>query len=213
MANIQMTDWLPYVQAEVHGCPRAMVFDAIRQALIQFCGQTMIWRYECPAINTIIGVNSYPLEIPSYAQCVSVRSLNYDNRRPPLKEKTIEQLYRDDPTWTTTGGAARYYAFKSPNVVVLGRVPDELVQIVAVVALKPKQAVIEVDELLFEDYRDAIASGAIARLMLQAGKAWSNPQLGALHEGKYQDAADKALSRANHGYGTRQAARVKPQYL
>ena len=213
MANIQMTDWLPFVQAEVHGCPRPMCFDAIRQAVIRFCAETMIWRYECPTISTIVGVNTYQLEIPSYSQCVSVRSLNFNNRKPPLEERTVEQLYKTDPTWTSETGAARYYAFRSPNVIVLDRVPDEIVQMVAVVALKPRQSQLEVDELLFEDYRDAITSGALSRLMLMPGKAWYDAANGARHEAVFQDARDKALSRANHGYGTRQAARVKPQYL
>jgi DMSO reductase anchor subunit len=53
-----MTDWLPYVQSEVHGCPRPMVFDAIRQALIIFCQKTRFWRFRCNNITTIIGVNT-----------------------------------------------------------------------------------------------------------------------------------------------------------
>ena len=46
-----------------------------------------------------------------------------------------------------------------------------------------------------------------------ARQAWYDAANGARHEAVFQDARDKALSRANHGYGTRQAARAKPQYL
>lgn len=213
MATVQFTDWLPYVQAEVDGCPRAMIMDAIRQTVIAFCGRSRIWRLQCNPLTTQVGVNTYSLEIPSYAQCVSVRSVIYNDWKPVLEERTTEQLDAAYVEWRTTSGKPKYYVFQSPNIITFDKVPDAEVGVQVLVALKPRQNALEVDEMIFEEYRDQIASGAISRLMLMVDKPWSNAQIGVMHAGRFEDSVNVALSRANHGFGTRHAARVKPQYL
>jgi len=47
----------------------------------------------------------------------------------------------------------------------------------------------------FLEYKEAICSGVIARLMLQPGKDWTNPSLGMARDGLYQDGVSKGKNR------------------
>ena len=134
MANIQMTDWLPFCSGGSPRMPASDVLDAIRQAVIRFCAETMIWRYECPTISTIVGVNTYQLEIPSHSQCV--------RPQPELQQPQTSAggahggaTLQDGPDMDIKPERrACAITPRSPNVIVLDRVPDEIVQMVAVVA-------------------------------------------------------------------------------
>ena len=37
MAIVPYTQWLPYVQVNVPDCPKALIVEAIRQKVIEFC--------------------------------------------------------------------------------------------------------------------------------------------------------------------------------
>jgi hypothetical protein len=65
-----------------------------------------------------------------------------------------------------------------------------------------------VDESLFQDYLEELASGALSRLMKIPGQPWSNPQLGAQHETAFQKAISSAAIAAAKSY-TRVIDRVE----
>ena len=67
-------------------------------------------------------------------------------------------------------------------------------------AVKPTRASVSVDGVLLEDYAEAIASGALRRLMATVGTSYSNPKMAAVHEGMFQVALNVARQRATHGY-------------
>lgn len=208
----QFTSWIPFVQVDVPGCPRALMLDAIRQAVIEFCQDSMFWRLRMDPMTTQANVNQYELDTPSYTTIVSVRSLVYDGRA--LEERNVDDMDNHDPSWRTKQGTPYAYAFLDPNTVILSTTPtDTGIEFNATIALKPTQDSVWCDDSIFEEYRDAITAGACARLMLSANKAWSNPQLAAVKQGIFTEYTVKAKDRALRGLGRRVRPRVKANYF
>ena len=46
MAIVPYTQWLPYVQVNVPDCPKALIVEAIRQKVIEFCQRSLFLRQE-----------------------------------------------------------------------------------------------------------------------------------------------------------------------
>ena len=44
--NAVWEDFFKYVRPDVHGCPVAMVKEALRNACIEFCEKSLIWQQE-----------------------------------------------------------------------------------------------------------------------------------------------------------------------
>ena len=81
------------------------------------------------------------------------------------------------------------------------------------VALKPTQAAQGVDEIIFEEYKDAIKHGALAYLMLMAEKTWSNPNMSAFYQSQFDAAIQESKMRAEQGYAHRKTFRTKAHYI
>jgi hypothetical protein len=77
------------------------------------------------------------------------------------------------------------------------------------VALKPAPDAAAVDDRLFNEYREPIALGAKARLMLSPGKPYGNPSLGTACYQQFKMRAAEAALRAEQGF-TRAPLRTRP---
>lgn len=206
------TDWVPFVQGELPNCPRALMIDAIRQSVIDFCQRTQFWRYRMDSMTTQANVAQYELDTPANCTMVSVRALSFDGRS--LTERNIDDLDNDSPQWRARAGRPDHYVFLDPNTIILSAIPaDSGLVMDATVTLKPTQDSAWCDDSLFAEYRDAIAAGAMARLMLTAGKPWSDPQLAQLKQQSFITSTESASDRALRGLGRRVRPRIKANYF
>lgn len=211
MTMIPFTNWLPDVQAHVPGCPRMVVTDAIRQAVIRFCQESLFWRHRMEPMTTVLGVREYELDFPTGTRIVSVRALTLAGR--PVAEMNADDLDHRRPSWRTQKGQAGEYVFYTPNIIQFSREPAAGGQIAATLALKPSQTALRCDDLLFNEYRDAIAAGAISVLALMPGKPWTNPDVAAQKGAVFLTGIDDAKVRAIDGFGRRVRHRVKPNFF
>ena len=79
---------------------------------------------------------------------------------------------------------------------------------------KPQAAAAQgVDEIIFEEYKDAIKYGALAYLMLMAEKTWSNPNMSAFYQSQFDAAITDSKMRAEKGYAHRKTFRTKAHYI
>jgi hypothetical protein len=92
--------------------------------------------------------------------------------------------------------------------------PNNLKQLAVVVSLTTKQDSLTCPDFLYQNYHDAIVSGAVASLQMMPARAWSEPNMAAVHQQNFDDFVKKAISDRDDGFGlARRPTRVRPHYL
>lgn len=211
MAIVPYTQWLPYVQVNVPDCPKALIVEAIRQKVIEFCQRSLFLRQELDSFYTVADDNEYDIPTPVDTTIAQLLMLKVNKRElQPKTQDDLEEIYQD---WRDQLGEPKYFFLKNTYTAILVPKPMGVYPVRLLVALKPTQAAQGVDEIIFEEYKDAIKHGALAYLMLMAEKTWSNPNMSAFYQSQFDAAITDSKMRAEKGYALRKTFRVKPNYF
>lgn len=171
-----MTPWsafLPLVLIEAPGCPDPTAEQYLRLAAREFCSQTYAWREWLADIPVAAGTALYPLTIPAGLEAQLLRITT-----AALNDEPLAVLSQSDlPAGWQAGRAPR-----KPCVIVL---PDGQVQLGPVptaagvlrlqVALQPTPTAEACGDVLLQDYQQAIADGALGRLLALANVPFAQP--------------------------------------
>ena len=211
MTAVTYTQWLPAVQIHVPECPTPMITEAVRSTCIRFCGESRYLREELDPFNTVATDDEYELTPPADSAIAEILSLRINGRL--LDPTTVDALEAETVDWKDLSGYPSRYFQRSRSVIVVNPVPDAAYVSRAVVAIKPSQASSGVDGRVFEEWKDAIASGTLAYLMAMPGQAWSNPELAGYHGGLFSSAVARARAQADAGYSLTRPSRVRARFL
>ena len=88
-----------------------------------------------------------------------------------------------------------------PDTVRFAGVPADEIAVTA--ALQPAYGAGVLPDQVADQYREAIVSGALSRLMMMTGRPWANPQLVEYHSRIVSDAISRARARQFRGYTNR----------
>ena len=211
MAIVPYTQWLPYVQVNVPDCPKALIVEAIRQKVIEFCQRSLFLRQELDSFYTVADDNEYELSPPVDTTIAQLLMLKVNKRElQPKTQDDLEEIYQE---WRDQSGEPQYFFLKNTYTAILVPKPIGVYPVRILVALKPTQAAQGVDEIIFEEYKDAIKHGALSYLMLMAEKTWSNPNMSAFYQSQFDVAIQESKMRAEKGYALRKTFRVKAHYI
>lgn len=212
MAYVRFDEWVPEVVAQCPDVPRPLAVNAIRDSAIEFCTLSEIWRHELDAFPVTVGVRDYELDIPAGAYLVAVKVLRFEGS--PLEPKSIDDLDLQDIRWRTRDGMPSAFVHRDIDQIALNRAPTQEGSITGTVALRPSVSAIGMDSsILREGWKEAIASGARARLRRMPDKAWSNPQLSVADQGLFIADAERAKSLADKGYSGKVRRRVRAHWF
>jgi hypothetical protein len=212
MATYQ--DFFPYILPEVSGAPTPVVLNAVRNACIKFCEQSLILNRDHDPVTVIANVVDYDLEPPTGYLVAKVTKAWLDNiPLDPLSPDVIadaavyNRLYS---SYEASPSTPRRFLQKDERSVSLWPMPDKKYAngLTMRVALKPTRASTTIEDVIFEDYAEVIASGALSRLMLAADKPYTNEKMAAFHASEFIKGVNVARSRALHGH-TRSNLSVK----
>lgn len=161
------------------GIEQPMAEDYIRKAVIDFCTKTQIIR-RTTEIELIACADEYILDIDDCERVVSIQEVcGYD----VLKSAPCNQ----------PNCYSRVVWFVSPNNLKLNPTPVESGgKVRVVVAVAPKQDCCEVDNLIYENYREAIIDKALSMLYRIKQARWFDLNLSQMHERDYQRAIVQA---------------------
>jgi len=168
MATVALTELYNDTVLELPKCLKPLIWKMIHDVLVEFCTKTQIWSLELDAIRLRDGEDTYDLDAPACANIDTIKGVTNDG----------STLY-----------PVTHFTFPSKNEIKLTWEPsddtdDDADGMVVTVVLKPKRTATVIDKDLFESWYDAWAAGVKARLMLQPGKKWSNPELGLYYDRK-----------------------------
>lgn len=195
-----MTDWqafLPDIVPDVDGCPEPTVMLALSRASRQFFEQTRLWRMWLAPVTISAGVLNYPLVLDTNADLVGLERATLNDRA--IRVLSGAAMPSDWRIQTTTQITPCVFTEDRITFNFLpAQITGDVVQIE--VTLKPSHGATGIGDTFFAQYAESLAMGAKARLMLQPGKPYSNPNLGALLEQQFNNAITDINIRRARGF-------------
>lgn len=200
MSNVKYSDLLRDVLPHLGNGPSDPLVEAmIRSAVIEFCNQSWIWRYLPDPMDITAGEGTYDLEPPTGSDVAAVLSCSIDgNLILPASTDDLSDMYM---RWQTLSGPARHYTQTDTNSLLLVPKPEFNIAsgLMMVLALQPSRASTSFPDWIADQYAESLAAGALSRLMLMPGKAWSDSQTGLFHKDKFHSSIHAAKASGARG--------------
>lgn len=198
------------MMATTAGCPDILVVRELRNTAIEFFSKSLCWRMPLDPIVVVPSIASYSLISPVgdtrvariYNVAMSVQpagavapySVN-------LLPKLPQELDLISPNWRVAQPAVgfvpnmqtHYYTQDSLDSIVLAGVPQVTGTLSVLASVVPTRASTGIDNIVLEQYFEALVNGAKARLLAMPDKAWSNAALVSYH----QDLFERAIANAS----------------
>lgn len=199
-------DFLSRVLIEVPGCSEIAAVQAIKDACIEFCEKSLILTRDHDPITISAGTIDYDLEPPTGYLVVKVMQAWVENNKI---EPMAPDIVRDAATYNrlfssyqSQPSVPMRYLQKEERSITLWPVPDKKYAngLTLRVALKPTRASTTIEDLVFEDYAEAIACGALKRLHMSFGKPYTDERRAAARMAEFMAGVNMARQRSSHGH-------------
>lgn len=203
----QLAKFLPYVLPYATSCPVPLAEQVLRAVCFDFCSRTNIIQ-SIATQNVVAGVADYEVDVPSGMDLGTVISVFYGDTKimaVPLEAVTSGSALAgatvggDSPT---TGSPTCYFLkMQGDPVISLFPVPDvgSVAGLTIRASFTPSITATSVDDRLFNEWADAIASGAIARLLAAPDQSFGNSAYAPFYDKRYLGAVSDALSLSRRG--------------
>ena len=209
-----LTDFHPYVLPQVPGCPEPTVDLAIRSALIEFCEKTLIVQRDLDPVTVVKGIVDYDIDPPTGQLVTRVLRLWFKDRE--LTPTAPDNVHNAEVYNTLFSGAdkersdPRMFIQKDERTFTIYPIPKDTVAngLTVRVALKPTRTTETVEDVLFEDYAETIAQGALFRLLSMPSKPWTNGPGASAALTLFTTGINTARQRAARGH-TRADVRIR----
>lgn len=194
------TSWYDDVLPWVPGCPQSMALNVIRKAAIEFCDRSWAWIYYPAGINVVNGQMAYAFTPPANAVVTRTLQVWYDDE--PIDPATPDELNALFQNWRTHTGTPQYHTQDDERNLLLVPTPDADLTggLKMRVALKPTITAVDIETRIYEEHREAIASGAKARLMLMQKKPYSDPNQAVIEQDKFDSAINTTKIKIIKGF-------------
>jgi hypothetical protein len=190
------SDFYDLVVPDLPGCPFLMIDNALRQAAIAFCEQSLAWSYQHPDVSVVAATAVYAFVPPSGAV---VHAITYAEFADTAIECKAGESGITIDDWRNQTGTPTYVLGGATSATLVPT-PDVAGTLAMTVALKPSPTATGIDDAMFNEYRDAIIHGALARLMLSPKKPYSNPSLATYHQQQFTILTGQAGMRQARNY-------------
>ncbi len=184
------------------GCAAPTAYFAIRQAAIEFCERTRLWRYEDEF--DVSAAESESIVTPYGSVLLDIERASCDGE--PLEPRTVAWLDERMPTWRDGGavGDPKYLTQLELNTMRI--VPGKAGTVKISVWLKPSQDCMDLPDFMVDQYREIIAHGALGRILMMPNQPYTNGDLGAGFMASFQG---KLVGLSGKSVTGQQRARVR----
>jgi hypothetical protein len=204
--------WYPDLMIQLVGCPQPVMDFELRRASQAFFQATRAWQVTLPALAVIAAQEVVPVVLADAGtELIRVEKAWYNGSSiTPSTADALDAQFSDD--WTLhTGTPDRVYQV-TPGDVHLYPIPTEAptTGLKLRVSVRPSETATGLADDMAIKFRDDIANGAKARLMMYPNVEWSNPQLAMMNMALFDAATGKTNLAAARSFGAaRQAASPK----
>jgi len=192
----------PSIRPYAPGVADPTLYFGIRQAAIEFCERTRLWRYADDF--TITEDDAEGISAPYGAEIHEIEAVFFNGQE--LDAKSITWLDEHLRGWRggQSSGVPKYFTQTEPDTIRIA--PFEAGALGLHVWLKPAQDAEDVPDWMVDQYRETIAHGALARILLIPNQSFTNPELGAAFGSVFQSKLDGLSSK---GFTGQQRAPVR----
>lgn len=202
MATTAFTSLLPEVLPSVPGCADIVAVNAIRNSVIEFCERTLYWQELQDSATVTTADFPYDLKAPAGARVTQVLAVIVNGT--PIDPTGADALAAVSNWQNHTAQQPLAYYHITPQQIGLYPALGTSATLQIRVAYAPTRTATAFEEYLYQTYMEALADGALYRLLGMPGRAWSNPELGLFHRRKFQQAVQGAAVDANKTFSRTQ---------
>ena len=213
MSEVSYEKFLPEVLPYVPDCAEFAAVNAIRNACIEFCKESLYLQQEHDPITLIPNVGTYELDAPDgYTIARAVDGWVVNMNLQAKSEDDLKRIYQLD--WRIQSGRPQFMTQFVPTEVVI--VPKPQVKITngmkIIIAVQPTRDSTTVDDKIYERWAEGISFGARARLYDTPKQPYYDPQNAVKYRQMFNNAIGEAKIERNRGMN-RTNLRVRPPRL
>lgn len=201
----ELSEFLPAINPFAPGCAKPTAFNWIRQAAAEFCERTRLWRYEDQF--KVVADDEF-IAVPNGVVIHEIESAAFDGR--PLTPRSISDLDKENGRWREDMGSPSGITQASPDTLRL--VPRSAGTLTLSVFLKPSMDADEVPDWMVDQYRQVIADGALARILVIPNQSFTNVDMAAVFSQSFQAALARLAFKGFTGQ-QRAALRTRPNFF
>lgn len=193
-------------------CPEPAAVQAAVQTATEFCRQSGIWRETfqlavSPSDDTIIPLPANTL----IHEIESVRWTGAGYNGCPLTPISLRDLEHHHSGWRDwSPGVPEWITQTTWNTVRL--VPGAYGDTEIAVTCMPHPEAEELPDYLVLQFRDMLAAGALAKVLMTRDTPYHDPRVAAVHEARYREMADDAYAASIRGQ-QRGPVRTRGHYM
>lgn len=205
--GIEIASLIPEVRIDATAAPDPLIEQKLRDAAIEMCRDTWVWQHTLPARSVVAGRAEHTVSPPdSGSRIVSVLWMRHNGEL--VTPASAAELNRVSLKWhEQKGKQATRFVPSSPTTFRLAPIPTEsaargLTDIR--VALMPVHDATELPDILVDEFREAVVSGALYRLLRMPGRDWTQGDLAAVHLETFNEGMSRAKTRVAEGWSAAQ---------
>lgn len=194
------------VRIAAPNCPDPLLDDAIIDAAIDFCRQTRVVT-ESLSVATVAAQSVYPLA--TSANTRANRAQRVERGTVPLT-KSSKPAFDANPHLRAAGTANHYYL--DNDSLVLGPIPEAIETLKLSVVVEPVLGATTIPDVLHDEWRRVIASGAKAILLSTANVPWQSLPDAAIEGTAFMAGIEAAIAKRDAG-GSGYVPRSRPYFF
>lgn len=201
-----LDSFLPEVRPWAPGVPDYTAFKAIRNAAIQFCERTRLWKWETTQPVLAAAPATFAIPMPAGSAVIELEIAKFGDAE--LEPESTEDLDDILPGWRTDTigtGMPRYITQIEQNTLRLVPAPMEDGSLYLCLRLKPSQTANQLPDFL-NDYAECIGWGALGRILTVPGQSYTNPDMATYYMSLFNAKTDSLSTKGTTG---QQAARKR----
>lgn len=185
---------------KVPTCSDPLARESLLDAAIEFCEKTQIVKVVSEPQITQAGVCAYDLELPVQQRAVLTTKVWYGTKQlSPAPEDAVNAILayvEQAGDYHAERGTPRVFYELSPGTIGIYPLPQDTTPLMlsAKVATKPTRSATQLEDILFDDWCDAIVAGAQARIVSIPGQFFSGSPDRAQQAFQYWIGQAKSLS-------------------
>jgi hypothetical protein len=202
MSQTSYESFLVEVMPYVRDVPEIVAIQAIRNACIQFCEETMYLQTNLDPQPLVEGVATYDLtpDNSSYRVVNVVEAWNGDQFLIPKSVEELTRIYRVT-NWETLEGNPYYYFRPTEDEMRLVPMPSvsNQSQLRVKAAIAPTRSSTTIDSEIYERFLEYISFGARGRLYDTPNQPYYDPKAAQIYLKRFNDAIAEVRARVNRG--------------
>lgn len=207
-----MTDieeFLPKVLPFAPGCPEPVALEHIRNAAMEFCEETKLWRFDD---SFDVGNDPNVVCTPSGAVIHEIERCDFNGKK--LDPAGIGWLDEHHPDWRSDDfrldGVPRYFTQIRPDTVRV--VPNQNGRLKVWLRLKPSEDAEQLPDFIATQHRNLIGWGALAGILMLPNQTFTDPNRATYFQAKFDQALGRKSRLQSQGQ-QRAPIRTKAQFL